>query len=60
MVFVVGVDKVLDFGHLEFADSEEAFGGGDFVSEGVADLGAAEGHLAVVEGGETGMEGVVR
>ena len=46
VVFVfAGFDEILCVGLLEFAATEEKVAGGDFVTEGFADLGDTERHL---------------
>jgi hypothetical protein len=46
---VEGVDKVLNLGHGEFTDAEQARLGRDFVTERLANLRGAKGQFEVVE-----------
>ncbi|GKT46694.1 uncharacterized protein ColSpa_06875 [Colletotrichum spaethianum] len=54
LLAALGVDKVLDLGHEELADSQEAGARGDLVAVGAANGGGGEGHLLHVEVEELG------
>ena len=43
-----GINKVLDLGHQELADTEKTTAGGDLVTVGLANGGRSEGHVAGV------------
>ncbi|KAF3806253.1 putative glycine--tRNA ligase [Colletotrichum gloeosporioides] len=49
LLAALGVDKVLNLGHEELADSQQATSRGNLVSVGAADGGGGEGHLLHVE-----------